>query len=215
MEEKELQQMFEAKRTAEANRRRQAELARLIEAQGAPKSRRMWPVWAGAAAASVALLLVTLPLLMRSEATEPVLVAQTEVPVVDAPPATSDLQPPTSALPPPPSSLRPPTSAAPQGEPARIARTQPAAAEAPVVEEEAPAEAETTPATIETPIEIPTAEPAPAETPKPRIHRRTSTRMVSVQTARHKEGGAASQLLAGMLGAQESEPLSLKEFELS
>ena len=208
MEEKELQQMFEAKRTAEANRRRQAELARLIEAQGAPKSRRMWPVWAGAAAASVALLLVTLPLLMRSEAAEPVLVAQAEVPAMDAPPAPSDLQPPTS-------DLQPPPSPAPKVELARVARTQPAAAEAPVVEEEAPAEAETTPATIETPIEIPTAEPAPAEAPKPRIHRRASTRMVSVQTARRKEGGAASQMLAGMLGAQESEPLSLKEFELS
>lgn len=110
MEEKELQQMFEAKRTAEANRRRQAELTRLIEAQGAPKSRRMWPVWAGAAAASVALLLVTLPLLMRSEATEPVLVAQAEVPAVDAPPRNlppppSDLQTPTSNLRPPPSNL--------------------------------------------------------------------------------------------------------------
>ena len=103
-----------------------------------------------------------------------------------------------------------------------MARTQPAAAEAPVVEEEAPvveeeapAEAETTPATIETPIEIPTAEPAPAEAPKPRIHRRASTRMVSVQSARRKEDGTASQLLAGMLGTEESEPLSLKEFELS
>lgn len=208
MEEKELQQMFEAKRTAEANRRRQAELARLIEAQGAPKSRRMWPVWAGAAAASVALLLVTLPLLMRSEATEPVLVAQTEVPAVDAPPATSDLQPPTSPL-------QPPTSAAPQGEPARMARTQPSAAEAPVVEEEAPAEEEAAPDPVETPAEIHVAEPKPAEAPKPRIHRRASTRMVSVQSARRKEGGAASQLLAGMLGTEESEPLSLKEFELS
>lgn len=208
MEEKELQQMFEAKRTAEANRRRQAELARLIEAQGAPKSRRMWPVWAGAAAASVALLLVTLPLLMRSEATEPVLVAQTEVPAVDEFPSTSDLQPPTS-------NLQPPTSAAPQGEPARMARTQPSAAEAPVVEEEAPAEEEVAPAPVETPAEIHVAEPKPAEAPKPRIHRRTSTRMVSMQGARRKEGGAASQLLAGMLGAEESEPLSLKEFELS
>lgn len=208
MEEKELKQMFEAKRTAEANRRRQAELARLIEAQGAPKSRRMWPVWAGAAAASVALLLVTLPLLMRSEATEPVLVAQTEVPAVDAPPATSDLQP-------PPSALQPPTSAAPQAAPTAKPSSQQRDTPMPIaVAEEAPA-AEVEPATIETPIEIPTAEPAPAEAPKPRIHRRASTRMVSVQSARRKEGGAASQLLAGMLGAEESEPLSLKEFELS
>jgi len=208
MEEKELQQMFEAKRTAEANRRRQAELARLIEAQGAPKSRRMWPVWAGAAAASVALLLVTLPLLMRSEATEPVLVAQTEVPAVDASPAPSDLQPPTSAL-------QPPSSPTPAAKTVRVAGKKPATVAKPTIEtvEEAEVvvEDESTPIVIETP----TAEPAPAEAPKPRIHRRASTRMVSVQTARRKEGGAASQLLAGMLGAEESEPLSLKEFELS
>ena len=215
MEEKELQQMFEAKRTAEANRRRQAELARLIEAQGAPKSRRMWPVWAGAAAASVALLLVTLPLLMRSEAAEPVLVAQAEVPVVDVPPATSDLQPPTSALQPPTSALQPPTSAAPQGEPARMARTQPSAAEAPVVEEDALAEEEVAPAPVETPAEIHVAEPKPAEAPKPRIHRRTSTRMVSVQEARRKEGGTASQMLAGIFGPEESAPLTLKTIDLS
>lgn len=208
MEEKELQQMFEAKRTAEANRRRQAELARLIEAQEAPKSRRMWPVWAGAAAASVALLLVTLPLLMRSEATEPVLVAQAEVPAVDAFPAPSPLQPPTS-------DLQPPSSPAPAAKTVRVAGKKPATVTKPTIEtvEEAEVvvEDEATPIVIETP----TAEPAPAEAPKPRIHRRTSTRMVSVQTARRKEGGAASQLLAGMLGAEESEPLSLKEFELS
>lgn len=208
MEEKELQQMFEAKRTTEANRRRQAELARLIEAQGAPKSRRMWPVWAGAAAASVALLLVTLPLLMRSEATEPVLVAQAEVPTVDASPAHSPLQPPTSDLQPQPSPV-------PAATPVRVAGRKPATVAKPTIETAEEAEVvvedEATPIVIETP----TAEPAPAEAPKPRIHRRTSTRMVSVQTARHKEGGAASQLLAGMLGAEESEPLSLKEFELS
>lgn len=208
MEEKELQQMLDAKRTTEANRRRQEELRRLIEAEAQPKIRRMWPAWAGAAAAIVALVVITLPLLMRREATEPVLVAQTEVPAVDEFPSTSDLQPPTS-------NLQPPTSAAPQGEPARMARTQPSAAEAPVVEEEAPAEEEVAPAPVETPAEIHVAEPKPAEAPKPRIHRRASTRMVSVQSARRKEGGAASQLLAGMLGTEESEPLSLKEFELS
>ena len=46
MEDKELQELFAAKRTAEANRRRQEELRRLLEASAAPKTRRLWPVWA-------------------------------------------------------------------------------------------------------------------------------------------------------------------------
>lgn len=208
MEEKELQQMFEAKRTTEANRRRQEELRRLIEAEAQPKSRRMWPAWAGAAAASVALVVITLPLLMRSEATEPVLVAQAEAPAVVETSETPPPQLPTAQLPEAP-------SPAPKAEPARVARHQPAATEEPAVEEEPAAEAEAAPTTAETPTEAPAATPTPAEAPKPRIHRRASTRMVSVQSARRKEGGAASQLLAGMLGAEESEPLSLKEFELS
>ena len=62
MENKELQELFAAKRTTEANRRRQEELRRKLEASAAPaapaKSRRLWPVWAGAAAASIALLIV-------------------------------------------------------------------------------------------------------------------------------------------------------------
>lgn len=208
MEEKELQQMFEAKRTTEANRRRQEELRRLIEAEAQPKSRRMWPAWAGAAAASVALVVITLPLLMRSEATEPVLVAQAEAPAVVETSEIPTPQLPTAQLPEAP-------SPAPKAEPARVARHQPAATEEPAVEEEPAAEAEAAPTTAETPTEAPAATPTPAEAPKPRIHRRASTRMVSVQSARRKEGGAASQLLAGMLGAEESEPLSLKEFELS
>ena len=208
MEEKELQQMFEAKRTAEANRRRQEVLRRLIEAEAQPKSRQMWPAWAGAAAASVALVVITLPLLMRSEATEPVLVAQAEAPAVVETSEIPTPQLPTAQLPEAP-------SPAPKAEPARVARHQPAATEEPAEEEEPAAEAEAAPATAETPTEAPAATPTPAEAPKPRIHRRTSTRMVSMQGARRKEGGAASQLLAGMLGTEESEPLSLKEFELS
>lgn len=81
MEDKELQELFAAKRTTEANRRRQEELRRLIEAQAAPRTRRLWPVWSGAAAAAVALLLLARPLLQpTAEGTAPTLVAQAEVP---------------------------------------------------------------------------------------------------------------------------------------
>ena len=85
MEDKELQELFTAKRTAGANRRRQEELAAMIGRKTA-KKRPLWPVWAGAAAAGIALLLFSLPSLFRTETTAPVKVAQVEVPItIDEP----------------------------------------------------------------------------------------------------------------------------------
>lgn len=80
MEDKELQELFDAKRTTEANRHRQEELRRLIEAQEAPRTRKLWPVWTGAAAAAIALLLLTLPSLYDNQESTPTLIARTEVP---------------------------------------------------------------------------------------------------------------------------------------
>ena len=88
MEDKELQELFAAKRTTEANRRRQEELTRMINAK-AKRTRPLWPAWAGAVAAGIAVLLLTLPALFRTEATAPVLVAQTEVPEVTILPETT------------------------------------------------------------------------------------------------------------------------------
>lgn len=97
MEDKELQELFDAKRTVEANRRRQEGLRQMLEAKGgaqAPrKVRPLWPVWAGAAAASIALLLLTLPALFDNQESAPSMVARTEVPEAStpsAPSATSD-----------------------------------------------------------------------------------------------------------------------------
>lgn len=92
MEDKELQELFAAKRTVEANRRRQEELRRLIEATEETATtparvRRLWPVWAGAAAAAVALLLLTLPALFGGDGAAPQQVAGTEVPEVVLPQA--------------------------------------------------------------------------------------------------------------------------------
>jgi len=69
-EYKELQELFAAKRTTEANRRRQEELLRMLqtELKPAPKSRRLWPVWASAAAAAILLLLFVTPM-MRTAGT--------------------------------------------------------------------------------------------------------------------------------------------------
>ena len=81
MNDKELQELFAAKRATEANRRRQQELRQLIEKQAMPRARRMWPVWTGAAAAAVALLLLVRPLMHGStESPVPTQIAKTEVP---------------------------------------------------------------------------------------------------------------------------------------
>ena len=94
MENKELQELFAAKRTTEANRRRQEELRRKLEASAAPaapaKSRRLWPVWAGAAAASIALLIVTLPLLFTNSKTASMPIAKADMPAVVVPAEDSE-----------------------------------------------------------------------------------------------------------------------------
>ncbi len=85
MEDKELQELFDAKRTVEANRRRQEALRQLIEARAAEeapaKVRKLWPVWTGAAAAAVALLLVSIGLtVMNNESQRPSVSLQTQSP---------------------------------------------------------------------------------------------------------------------------------------
>ena len=81
MEDNELQELFAAKRATEANRRRQQELRQLIEKQAMPRTRRMWPLWTSAAAATVALLLLVRPLMQGStESPTPTQIAKTEVP---------------------------------------------------------------------------------------------------------------------------------------
>ena len=82
MEDKKLQELFAAKRTSEANRRRQEELRRMMEVESGKRkvesSRRLWPVWFGAAAAAVVLLLIALPTLFRQPESTPLLVAQAD-----------------------------------------------------------------------------------------------------------------------------------------
>lgn len=88
MEDKELQELFAAKRAAEANRRRQEELATMIAGK-ARRTHPLWPVWVGAAAASVAVLIFALPALFRTESAAPIEVAHTEIPEVILPQETT------------------------------------------------------------------------------------------------------------------------------
>lgn len=80
MEDKEMQELFAAKRTVEANRRRQEELRRMMEASATKKTRRLWPVWVGSAAAAVLLLLLATPVLFRQSETAPIQLAKNTEP---------------------------------------------------------------------------------------------------------------------------------------
>lgn len=183
MENKELQELFAAKRTSEANRRRQEALRQLLEASDAPapqpKVRKLWwPVWAGAAAAAVALLLLTLPDLFGNRETAPTLVAETEVPEIVLPQATpEETQEATIPRSPRLPKTSKPSEAAPAAQP---------------LEEVLPEEAD--PILPEPTIE----EPAPCleekvletVTPSPRVMRRQSTLIACTDGCKAPEGAS-------------------------
>ena len=171
MEDKELQELFAAKRTTEANRRRQEELRRLIEAQEAPRTRRLWPVWSGAAAA-VALLLLVRPLLQpTAEGTAPTLVAQTEVPAPSESPTPTEE--PTSPIDP----IRP------------IGPISPISSISPTVTDTAPTplpEPEASPVIEETAAPVEAVQQTVA--PERRVMRRQSTLLACTEGCKAPEG---------------------------
>lgn len=202
MEDKELQELFAAKRTAEANRHRQEELRRLLEASAAPeaspKTRRLWPVWASAAAAAILLLLITLPVLFRQPEVAPLLMARNETP---SPAPQEEIIAPKEEM---------PTEK--QGVTKRkaIAKTVTKEAEY-YAEEQAP--------TVEPePTEIDSAETSEFQTPNselptPRIHRRTSTRLANSSNIVTIEANDNLNFLADLLATETRTPFTLKTIE--
>lgn len=209
MEDKELQELFAAKRTAEANRRRQEELRRLLEASAAPetspKTRRLWPVWASAAAAAILLLLLTLPVLFRQPEAAPLLMARNETP---SPAPQEEIIAPKEEM---------PTEK--QGVTKRKAIAKTVTKEAEYYAKENTPEPDTViePETTVAPI----AQPEPIETPiasndEPRIHRRTSSRMVCSNCSIHNDPShstAFQDFLAATFGTATNTPIPLKTIE--
>lgn len=209
MENKELQELFAAKRTTEANRRRQAELRQQLEAAAAPaapaKSRRLWPVWAAGIAASIALVLLTVPGLFRRAGEQPVLMAEAGK-IID----TIDTIETIETIPPKPAKTFHST-----------ATVLAAAEEAPLPEPEAKgteAVEEPATATIEVPA-IELADNATLEPPAsnaPRIHRRTSTSMVNssnIETIQPMPSDFQN-FLANAFGTETDTPFNLTTFNL-
>ena len=202
MEDKELQELFAAKRTTEANRRRQEELTRMINAK-AKRTRPLWPAWAGAVAAGIAVLLLTLPALFRTEATAPVQVAQTEVPEVAILPETTPREVPAPST--------------------RQKAVRKAEAVETIEEIEAIEAIDNTEPieSIESTHSIETIQPTEPVPTAPRVHRRSSTLLactegctiITVPDSPQNHSTDIQQLLAAAFGSS-NEPLTLKTFEL-
>lgn len=203
MEDKELQELFAAKRTTEANRRRQEELTRMINAK-AKRTRPLWPAWAGAVAAGIAVLLLTLPALFRTEATAPVLVAQTEVPEVTILPETT------------PEEVPEPSTRQKAVRKAETVETIEEIEALEAIDNTEPIESIESTHSIET---IQPTEPVPTA---PRVHRRSSTllactdgcNIITVPEDSQTQSTDLQQLLAEAFGSKNNEPLTLKTFEL-
>ena len=215
MENKELQELFAAKRTTEANRRRQAELRQQLEATAAPtaqgKTRRLWPVWAAGIAASIALVLLTMPGLFRRAGEQPVLMAEAgeAIEAIDTIEAIETIETIETINPKPAKTFH------------STAAVLAAAVEAPLPEPEtkgteAVEEPET--ATIEVPaIELAdNATPDPPASNAPRIHRRTSTSMVNssnIETVQPMPSDFQN-FLASAFGTETDTPFNLTTINL-
>lgn len=215
MENKELQELFAAKRTTEANRRRQVELRQQLEATAAPtipaKSRRLWPVWAAGIAASIALVLLTMPSLFRRAGERPVLMAEAgeAIEAIDTIDAIETIETIETINPKPAKTFH------------STATALAAAEEAPLPEPEAKgteAVEEPAIATIEAPA-IELADNATLEPPAsnaPRIHRRTSTSMVNssnIETIQPMPSDFQN-FLANAFGTETDTPFNLTTINL-
>lgn len=211
MENKELQELFAAKRTTEANRRRQEELRQQLEATAAPtapaKSRRLWPVWAAGIAASIALVLLTVPGLFRRAGEQPVLMAEAgeAIEAIDTIEAIETIETIETINPKPAKTYH------------STATVLAAAEEEALPDLETETEEPTTP-TIEVPA-IELADNATLEPPAsnaPRIHRRTSTSMVNssnIETVQPMPSDFQN-FLASAFGTETDTPFNLTTFNL-
>lgn len=215
MENKELQELFAAKRTTEANRRRQEELRQQLEATAAPtaqgKTRRLWPVWAAGIAASIALVLLTVPGLFHAESEQPVLVAEAgkAIEAIDTIEAIETIETIETINPKPAKTYHSTATALAAAEEAPLPEPETKGTEA--VEEPA------TP-TFETPaIELAdNATPEPPASNAPRIHRRTSTSMVNssnIETVQPMPSDFQN-FLASAFGTETDTPFNLTTINL-
>lgn len=168
MEDKELHELFEAKRTTEANRRRQEELAAMI-GHKARHSRPLWPVWIGAAAASIALFIIVLPMMSGRTDDSPIQIANTDIPEV----------------------VVPTTIPAADYNPLPRKKTAPKyniAKPVPIMQEDTILPAEDTAETIVHPIPLIEQEEEETFEQKPRVMRRTSTMLACTDGCPEPEG---------------------------
>lgn len=201
MENKELQELFTAARTTEANRRRQERLTAMIEAQTrTKKSRRLWPIWAASVAAGIAVLLMTMPTLFHHKNTDqPMLVAQEAGRIEDTN---------TTYLTGSPDIVTLPTQTRKSNPTRETGNTSPTA---PLPSSAMVDNKEESPAPLPDPIVEPQPEPIQQQ-PQRRVHRRTSTRMVTCDKSPRFDYRKA---VADAICKEDNEPLTLHTIKLS
>ena len=212
MENEELQELFAAKRTTEANRRRQEELRQQLEAAAAPaapaKSRRLWPVWAAGIAASIALVLLTMPSLFRRAGEQPVLVAEAgeAIEIIDTIETIETIE----TINPKPAKTFHSTATV-------LAAAEEEALPEPETKETEAGEEPATPTIAPPAIELAdNATPEPPASNAPRIHRRTSTSMVNssnIETVQPMPSDFQN-FLASAFGTETDTPFNLTTFNL-
>ncbi len=211
MENQELQELFAAKRTTEANRRRQTELRQKLEATAVPtmptKKRRLWPVWAGAAAASIALLIAILPLLTTHNKPISTPIARADVPTAVVPADENEPSTPEMPL----ETIKPIRPTRPHADEVAQATEIISIAEEPIDETEKVS-------TVEAPTRdlAEDAEQTTDDTPAPRIHRRSSTRLANrsnIVTVQNQPSDFQT-LLASAFVTEKNTPFTLTSINL-
>lgn len=195
MENNELQKLFDAKRTVEANRRRQEQLAGMIGSH-TPKARPAWPIWAASVAAGIAVLLMIAPSVFRHKTTEKQLIAQAQ----DILPENIEINKEN------PNPTRKTSSTSPTR---NFSPTSPTKAPSPEPPTSTAVEKVHCPDTT-LPIQQ-----QPSPTPQKRVHRRTSTRMVNSDNTAPAPKVNYRKAIADAICKEESNTITLHTIELS
>ena len=210
MEKNELQELFTAKRTVEANRRRQEQLTAMIGSH-TPKARPAWPIWAASVAAGIAVLLMLTPTIFRHKTTEKQLIAQAQDILPENIEINKENPNPTRKT----SSTSPTINFSPTR---KTSSTSPTRTSSPTSPTKAPSPEPPTSPAVEKVQRTDTTLPIqqqPSPPPQKRVPRRTSTRMVSTGNAATNVKRSYLKAVADVICQEDSNTITLHTIDLS
>ena len=213
MEKNELQELFTAKRTVEANRRRQEQLTAMIGSH-TPKARPAWPIWAASVAAGIAALLMIAPSVFRHKTTEKQLIAQAQDILPENIEINKENPNPTRKT----SSTSPTINFSPTRKTSSTIPTSPTSPTRDSSPNRDPSPEPPTSPAVEKVQRTDTTLPIqqqPSPTPQKRVHRRTSTRMVSTGNAATNVKRSYLKAVADVICQEDRNTITLHTIDLS